>query len=112
LRLPKKALSVGKDGAWEHCDGILRMVRSSGVVLSSIEPYEHAESLGEAVEAWNYLKYPNFKPTSLNAIILNPDAPDVNLKNIACQKCKNKANCILKSSKSRKKISIPRVAKN
>jgi NAD-reducing hydrogenase large subunit len=53
---------VGKDGAWEHYDGILRMVSSSGVVLRDIEPHEYAESLGEAVEAWNYLKYPYFKP--------------------------------------------------
>lgn len=53
---------VGKDGAWEHHDGILRMVSSSGVVLRDIEPHQYADSLGEAVEAWNYLKYPYFKP--------------------------------------------------
>ena len=53
---------VGRDGAWEHYDSVLRMVDSAGKTLCDIEPHHYADTLGEAVEAWNYLKYPYYKP--------------------------------------------------
>ena len=54
---------VGSDGSWEHYDGLLRMIDSQGVVLESdINPQHYMDYLGEAVEAWSYLKMPYYRP--------------------------------------------------
>ena len=54
---------VRPDGAWEHYDGVLRVVDAAGrVVADAIEPARYADVIGEAVEADSYLKSPYFRP--------------------------------------------------
>jgi NAD-reducing hydrogenase large subunit len=54
---------VGPDGAWEHYDGMLRFVDSTGaIVADGIAPSHYREWIGEAVEPWSYLKFPFFRP--------------------------------------------------
>lgn len=54
---------VGKDGLWEHYDGLLRFVDSGGnIIADKLEASNYQEFLGEAVESWSYLKFPYYRP--------------------------------------------------
>lgn len=53
---------VGRDGGWEHYDGCIRIVDSEGtVVADQLDPADYRQFIGEAVEAWSYLKFPYYK---------------------------------------------------
>jgi NAD-reducing hydrogenase large subunit len=52
-----------EDHGWEHHDGVLRIVDSSGAVIADdINPVDYSRHIGEAVEADSYLKSPFYKP--------------------------------------------------
>ncbi|MEA1870658.1 MAG: Ni/Fe hydrogenase subunit alpha, partial [Candidatus Bipolaricaulota bacterium] len=54
---------VTEDGTWEHYTGKLRIVDSQGkIVVDQFDPAQYPEILGEASEAWSYLKFPHYKP--------------------------------------------------
>lgn len=54
---------VGADGAWEHHDGLLRMVDYDGTVLvEGLDPAQYRTIIGEAVEPWSYMKFAYYKP--------------------------------------------------
>lgn len=54
---------VGPDGSWEHHNGKLRMIDSTGVLVAEgVDAARYQELIGEAVEPWSYLKFPYFKP--------------------------------------------------
>jgi NAD-reducing hydrogenase large subunit len=54
---------VAADGAWEHYDGILRLVDHQGaVVADNVDPKHYQQFLGEAVESSSYLKSPYYLP--------------------------------------------------
>jgi NAD-reducing hydrogenase large subunit len=54
---------VGSDGQWEHYDGVLRFVDSTGqVVADGLKEDDYHDFIGEAVEPWSYLKFPYYKP--------------------------------------------------
>ncbi|MCT7948479.1 Ni/Fe hydrogenase subunit alpha [Ancylothrix sp. C2] len=54
---------VTKKGDWEHYDGHIRFVDSEGkIVADHLSEDDYQEYLGEAVEAWSYLKFPYYKP--------------------------------------------------
>jgi NAD-reducing hydrogenase large subunit len=54
---------VGSDGQWEHYDGLLRFVDSTGqVVADGLREDDYHSYIGEAVEPWSYLKFPYYKP--------------------------------------------------
>ena len=54
---------VTPEGGLEHYDGLLRVVDSGGNVLEKgLAPDRYREIIGEAVEPWNYLKFPYYKP--------------------------------------------------
>ncbi len=54
---------VGADDAWEHYDGQLRMIDSTGAVLASaLDPQHYDAFIGEAVVPWSYLKLPYYLP--------------------------------------------------
>lgn len=54
---------VGPDGAWEHYDGCIRFVDSTGaIVVDNLDPARYADYIGEAVEPWSYLKLPYYRP--------------------------------------------------
>ena len=63
-RFPSLFLSlVGKDGNWEHYDGMLKVVDAEGKpVVEEIEPRRFGEIIGESVESDSFLKSPYFKP--------------------------------------------------
>jgi NAD-reducing hydrogenase large subunit len=55
---------VAEDGTWEHYSGRLRIVDSQGeIVVDQFDPARYPEIIGEASEAWSYLKFPHYKPT-------------------------------------------------
>ncbi len=54
---------VAADGTWEHYSGGLRIVDQDGKVLADrLDPAHYADVIGEASEAWSYLKFPYYKP--------------------------------------------------
>ncbi len=54
---------VRPDGTWEHYDGVLRFVDSTGkIVADNIEPARYTEYIGEAGEHDSYLKSPFYRP--------------------------------------------------
>jgi NAD-reducing hydrogenase large subunit len=54
---------VGPDDTWEHHNGHLRLVDSSGnIIADGINPQEYREVIGEAVQKSSYLKSPYYKP--------------------------------------------------
>ncbi len=54
---------VGRDGAWETYDGLLRLIDAQGnTVEPAIDPVRYGEYFGEATEAWSYLKSPYYLP--------------------------------------------------
>ena len=54
---------VTEDGTWEHYTGKLRIVDSQGkIVVDQFDPARYTEIIGEASEAWSYLKFPHYKP--------------------------------------------------
>ncbi|MCS6851371.1 MAG: Ni/Fe hydrogenase subunit alpha [Gemmataceae bacterium] len=54
---------VGSDGSWEHSDGRLRFVDSTGrIVVDGFDPARYADFIGEAVESSSYLKSPFYRP--------------------------------------------------
>jgi NAD-reducing hydrogenase large subunit len=54
---------VAEDGTWEHYTGQLRIVDSQGeIVVDQFDPARYPEIIGEASEAWSYLKFPHYKP--------------------------------------------------
>ncbi len=54
---------VRADGAWEHYDGRLRFVDSTGrIVADQLDPARFEEFIGEAVEQDSYLKSPYYRP--------------------------------------------------
>jgi NAD-reducing hydrogenase large subunit len=54
---------VTADGEWEHYDGTVRIVDSSGkIVKDGLDARRYDEFIGEAVEPWSYLKFPYYKP--------------------------------------------------
>lgn len=54
---------VQPDGTWDHYDGHLRFVDSSGVIVAELsDPARYPEVIGESVEDDSYLKSPYFKP--------------------------------------------------
>jgi len=66
---------VGKDGALEYTDGLMRIVNSSGkVVADGIDPVEYQDYIGEMAEDWSYMKFPYYKasPPPDNAFRVGP----------------------------------------
>ncbi len=54
---------VTEDGTWDHYTGKLRIVDSQGkIVVDQFDPTRYPEIIGEASEAWSYLKFPHYKP--------------------------------------------------
>jgi len=54
---------TNEEETWEHYDGWLRFVDSSGNILADhLEPDRYTEYIEEAVEPWSYLKFPYYKP--------------------------------------------------
>jgi NAD-reducing hydrogenase large subunit len=54
---------VRPDGAWEHHDGVLRVVDASGNIVAMLtDMTRYQDVVGEAVEKDSYLKSPYFKP--------------------------------------------------
>jgi NAD-reducing hydrogenase large subunit len=54
---------VNAKGEWEHYDGTLAFSDSQGrIVADGLKEDDYRDFLGEAVEAWSYLKFPYFKP--------------------------------------------------
>jgi NAD-reducing hydrogenase large subunit len=54
---------VADDGAWEHYDGHIRCVDSAGSIVADwLDPTRYADSIGEAIEPWSYLKFPYYRP--------------------------------------------------
>jgi NAD-reducing hydrogenase large subunit len=54
---------VGVDGSWEQYDGTIRIVDSTGaIVADGLDPATYQSFIGEAVEAWSYLKFPYYLP--------------------------------------------------
>ncbi len=62
-KFPSLFLSlVGRDGEWEHYDGILRMIDAEGNTLVDIDPQRYFDYLGEHIEHDSFLKSPYYKP--------------------------------------------------
>ncbi|WP_435010649.1 Ni/Fe hydrogenase subunit alpha [Tundrisphaera lichenicola] len=53
---------VGPDGAWEHHDGRIRVVDSTGQTVADFDPADYRNFLHESVEPDSYLKSPYFQP--------------------------------------------------
>ncbi|MCX6094233.1 MAG: Ni/Fe hydrogenase subunit alpha [Candidatus Bipolaricaulota bacterium] len=53
---------VGRDGVWEHYEGVLRIVDAKGHVVCEHDPARYAEIIQEASEPWSYLKFPYYVP--------------------------------------------------
>jgi NAD-reducing hydrogenase large subunit len=54
---------VDEDGGWEHYDGGVRIIDSTGKILAFQSPgSDYPQYIGEAVEPWSYLKFPFYKP--------------------------------------------------
>lgn len=54
---------VAHDGSWEHYDGHLRFVDSSGnIVADHLDPNRYRDFIAEAVESDSYLKSPYYRP--------------------------------------------------
>jgi NAD-reducing hydrogenase large subunit len=54
---------VAPDGAWEHYDGLLRLIDERGnTVADDIVPLRYHELFAERVEADSYLKSPYYRP--------------------------------------------------
>jgi NAD-reducing hydrogenase large subunit len=54
---------VTPEGMWEHIDGLIRFRGPDGrIVADGLSEDDYASFLGEAVEAWSYLKFPYYKP--------------------------------------------------
>jgi NAD-reducing hydrogenase large subunit len=55
---------VDADGGMEHYHGMLRVVDSAGrIVADRLDPAQYADSIGEAVEPFSYLKSAYYKPS-------------------------------------------------
>ncbi len=61
---PTLFLGLANSGStWEHYDGFLRIVDSTGnIIADELDPNDYKSFLGEAVEDWSYLKFPYYKP--------------------------------------------------
>lgn len=54
---------IAADCTWEHYDGKLRVGDAAGqIVADGIDPSHYRDHLGEASEAWSYLKSPYYRP--------------------------------------------------
>jgi NAD-reducing hydrogenase large subunit len=54
---------VRPDGAWEHYDGLIRVIDGEGrIVADHLDPANYDDYIGEAVEPWSYLKSPYYRP--------------------------------------------------
>ena len=54
---------TGPDGRLEHYDGLVRIIDADGRLLADgLDPADYADTIGEAVEPWTYLKFPYYKP--------------------------------------------------
>ncbi len=54
---------VTPDGSWEHYDGNLRFMDSSGSVIDDqLDPRKYGEFIGESVQSSSYLKSPYYTP--------------------------------------------------
>lgn len=54
---------VAEDGSWEHYDGRLRFVDSTGqTIADGLDPARYRDFIGEAVESSSYLKSPYYRP--------------------------------------------------
>jgi len=54
---------VTPEGSLEHYDGKIRVVDQEGrIVADQLDPTRYSEYIGEAVEAWSYMKFPYYKP--------------------------------------------------
>jgi len=54
---------VGRDGAWEHYDGVIRVCDSQGaIVADGLDPKRYGDLIGEATQHDSYLKFPYYKP--------------------------------------------------
>jgi NAD-reducing hydrogenase large subunit len=54
---------VAPDGSWEHHGGKLRFVDSGGnIIADQIDAAQYREHIGEATEAFSYLKSPYYRP--------------------------------------------------
>ncbi len=54
---------VGLDGSWEHYDGRIRIVDSTGkIVLDGLDSNRYQDYLGEATQPDSYLKSPYYRP--------------------------------------------------
>jgi NAD-reducing hydrogenase large subunit len=58
---------VGSEGEWEHYDGRIRIVSSSGQTLGDgLDPACYKDYIGEATNADSYLKSPYYRPLGLS----------------------------------------------
>lgn len=57
---------VEEDGTWEHHDGKLRFVDSSGsIIADQVDPQKYDEVIGESVQRSSYLKSPYYAPLGM-----------------------------------------------
>ncbi len=53
---------VAPDGTWEHYAGGLRIIDGAGNILADhVDPTHYQDVVGEASEAWSYLKFPYYR---------------------------------------------------
>jgi NAD-reducing hydrogenase large subunit len=54
---------VAPDGTWEHHDGNLRFIDSSGsIIADQVDPQKYFEVIAESVQSTSYLKSPYYTP--------------------------------------------------
>ena len=54
---------VGPDGSWEHHDGKLRFIDSSGCIIADqLDARDYLQFIGESVQSSSYLKSPYYTP--------------------------------------------------
>jgi NAD-reducing hydrogenase large subunit len=59
---------VTPDGSWEHYDGNLRFIDSSGsIIADQVDPKKYDEVIGESVQSSSYLKSPYYTPLGFPA---------------------------------------------
>jgi len=60
-RFPSNYMGMTRDGSLEMYDGTLRLIDDTGYYLKFLDTTNYAQSIGEHVESWSYMKFPFLK---------------------------------------------------